>query len=75
MTHNLLQNTDGNSSWDAFIMRGGLKVIKPQYRDGFLYLEGCFMEYYGTSLREGKAAVDNVLQQAKKHTGIPLEVA
>ncbi|KAK4327728.1 hypothetical protein Pmani_001771 [Petrolisthes manimaculis] len=72
---NVLQDTANNSSWDAYITRGGLKVMKPQFRECFLRLEGCFREYHGTSLREGKAAIDNVLQLLTTHTGIPMKVA
>ncbi|KAK4295516.1 hypothetical protein Pmani_031930 [Petrolisthes manimaculis] len=72
---NVLQDTANNSSWDAYITRGGLKVMKPQFRECFLRLEGCFREYHGTSLREGKAAIENVLQLLTTHTGIPMEVA
>lgn len=69
------QETDGNSNGDAYITRGGLKVMKPHYRDAFLHLEGCFMDYHGTSLCEGEAAIENVLQVAQTQTVITVEVA
>lgn len=67
-------NTD-NTSWDSFINRGGLKVMKPDYRSSFLKLEHHFRHCHGTSLQEGSRAVERVLQTASLPTFVPHEVA
>ena len=67
-------NTD-RTGWDAFINRGGLKVMKPDYRSAFLNLENHFRHYHGASLREGRGAVERVLQTVTLPTYIPQGVA
>lgn len=71
----VLSKTNKDSSWDAHITQGGLKVLNPSYRNFFLTLEQNFREYHGVSLRKGKEAIEGVLKRVNIPIDIPREVA
>ena len=69
-----LEITEEDGSWDAYISKGGLKIMKPEYRSVLLNVDRHFYKFHGETLKEGES-IEEILKRAELPCFFPAEVA